>query len=139
MNDAKLTRFETCHTILMYGFGDATSELRVLVGYEVSLVCLAEFQTQLILTQSALPDARLSVEGRYVHEIPAEHRENEQAASSCGPNELYRLVGKSITDFRVLSPESAELAFSNGDTLRIIDDGRYECLVLTFADKIIVV
>jgi hypothetical protein len=123
----------------MHGFGDAPAELIALVGYEVSQVCLGEFQTQLILTQSVLPDARLRIEGRYVHEIRAEARENEQAASSCGPNELYRLVGKSITDVRVLSPESAEIAFSNGDTLRIVDDSRYECLVLTLADKIIVV
>jgi hypothetical protein len=123
----------------MYGFGDTPAELKVLMGYEVSQVCLGEFETQLTLTHSSLPGASLSIQGRYVHEIRAEHRENEQAASSCGPNELYRLLGKSITCFKCLSAESGELAFSNGDTLRIFDDGHYECLVLSLAEKVIVV
>jgi hypothetical protein len=118
----------------MYRFGDG-SQLNSLVGQDVLQVCLGEFETQVVFSE-----ARLSMEGGYVHRIPAEKRENRQTRSSSGPNELYRLVGKSVANAKVLSPESGELVFSNGDTLTLIDDSdQYESFVLTLPDKIIVV
>jgi hypothetical protein len=118
----------------MYRFGEP-SILNALVGCDVLQICLGEFETQLRFS-----NASLSMEGRYVHEVISENRENEQARSSSGPNELHRLVGKSITDVRVMSPESAELFFSNGDILRLIDDSdEYESFVLNFGGKFIVV
>jgi hypothetical protein len=118
----------------MYRSGDG-SELNSLVSRDVLQIGLGEFETQVVFS-----DARLSMEGSYVHRIPAENGENRQTRSSSGPNELYRLIGKSILKARVLSPESAELVFSNGDTLTLIDDSdHYESFVLTLPDKIVVV
>ena len=118
----------------MYRFGEP-SELNALVGCDVVQVCLGAFETQLLFL-----NASLSMEGHYVHEVRSENRTNDQPRSSSGPNELHRLVGKSITDVRVISPESAELLFSNGDILRLIDDSdEYESFVLNMGGKTIVV
>jgi len=39
-----------------------------------------------------------------------------------------------------LSPEAAELVFSNGDTLRLIDDSdQYESFVVTFPGRTVVI
>ena len=80
----------------MHRFGD-DSALSFLEGLEVKQVCLGEFQTQFTFSDST----RLSMEGQYVHRIPTEHRELVQARSGCGPNELHRLLGKSVTAARL--------------------------------------
>ena len=118
----------------MYGFGDAAPTLTGISGPTRYRLHPGSDQTQLTLTRSVLPDANLSIEGRYVREIRAGERADADVVVRPKSSS-----GRCKTDFRWLSPESAELAFSNGDTLRIFDDGHYECLILRLADKIVVV
>lgn len=71
-----------------------------------------------------------STEGRYVHQLPSQGREITRARSSCGSNELFRLLGESVNEAVVLSPDSLQLCFSNGDCLLLIDDSeQYESFV----------
>ncbi len=106
------------------------------MGQEIGQVCLGQFQTQLRFAN----DARLRMEGVYVHRIRSEGRELTQARSSCGPNELHRLLGTSITETRILSPERAELVFSNGDALLLIDDSdQNESFILDLHDRTVVI
>ena len=119
----------------MQRFGD-DSALSFLVGLEVRQVCLGEFQTQFAFSD----DTSLRLEGKYAHRIPTERRELVQARSGCGPNELQRLLGKSVTAARVLSPEQAELVFSNGDSLLLVDDSdQYESFIFTLRERKMVV
>ncbi len=119
----------------MYRFGDG-SEFKVLAGQRVCQVCLGQFEIQL----GFVDDARLRMEGDYVHRIRSEDRELTQARSSCGPNELHRLLGTSITETRILSPERAEIVFSNGDALLLIDDAdQYGSFILDLHDRTVVI
>jgi hypothetical protein len=119
----------------MHRFSDA-SQLSVLTGQEVWQICLGQYQTQLIFSD----ETTLRMEGDYVHQIRAESREIAQERSSSGPNELHRLLGKTVIRVRVLSPASAELIFSNGDALLLIDDSdQYESFIVTLKDRIIVI
>jgi len=69
--------------------------------------------------------------GPYAHRIPGENREIVQAPSSCGPNELFRLLGASIIEAAVVGG-ALQLTFSNGDMLTLTDDSdQYESFVIT--------
>ena len=72
--------------------------------------------------------------------LTSENRQVIQARSSCGPNDLYRLLGRSVTDVVVASKSTLRLSFSNGDTLSMIDDtDQYESFVISFNQVEIVV
>jgi len=111
----------------MHGFSKSTS-FSFLKGLTVEQVCLGQYQTWIHFDRSA----GFSMEGQYVHDIPTENRQIVQARSSCGANELYRLLGQSVTDALVISDETLRIAFSNGDSLSLIDDtDQYESFVIT--------
>jgi hypothetical protein len=112
----------------MHGF-HCSADFAFLRGLEVEQVCLGQYQTSIHFH----PQGRISMEGRYVHEITSENRQVIQPRSSCGPNELYRLLGQSVTDVVVPSDSILRLSFSNGDTLTLIDDtDQYESFVISF-------
>lgn len=112
----------------MHGFRDS-SDFAFLRSLEVEQVCLGQYQTQIHF----YPQGRISIEGQYVHGITSEGREIVQLRSSCGPNELYRLLGQSVTDVVVLCDTTLRLSFSNGDTLALIDDtDQYESFIISF-------
>ncbi len=118
----------------MHGFQNGF-ELGVLKGLEVSQVFLGRWERQIIFSDVA----RLSMQGTYIHQIRSESREFVQAGS-CGPNELFRLLGQSVTDLRVIAPKSFEITFSNGDALILVDDSdQYESFAITLRDRAIVV
>src|SRR5690242_21641548 len=100
----------------MHGFSGG--DFAFLRGLEIEQLCLGQYQTQLHF----YPQGRISMEGRYVHSITSENREIIQERSSCGPNELFRLLGQSVIDAAVISDDSLRLTFSNADTLTLIDD-----------------
>jgi hypothetical protein len=100
----------------MDGF-QSSADFAFLRGLEVEQVCLGQYQTWIHFH----PQGRISMEGRYVHEITSENRQLIQPRSSCGPNELYRLLGQSVTDAVVLSESILRPSLSNGDTLTLID------------------
>ena len=112
----------------MHGFQDST-DFAFLRGLEVEQVCLGQYQTQIHFH----PQSRISMEGQYIHEITSENRKIIQPRSSCGPNELYRLLGECLTDAVVISASTLRLSFSNGDTLTLIDDtDQYESFIISF-------
>ena len=112
----------------MRGFSD-TAKFAFLRDLEVHLVCLGQYQTQIHFH----PQGSISMEGRYVHAIPSEDRQIIQDRSSCGHNELFRLLGQRVTDAVVISADSLRLTFSNDDTLTLIDDtDQYESFNITF-------
>jgi len=119
----------------MQGFR-SSADFAFLRGLEVEQVCLGQYQTWIHF----YPQGRISMEGRYVHEVTSENRQVIQTRSSCGPNDLYRLLGRSVTDVVVLSESTLRLSFSNGDTLALIDDtDQYESFVISFNQVEIVV
>jgi hypothetical protein len=99
----------------MYGFSD-NSDFSFLKGSTIQQVCLGQYETQVRLS----PNGSLSLEGSYVHKIGI--REIIRNRSSCGPNELHRLLGQTITEVTVLDPKSLSISFSDGDQLVLIDD-----------------
>ena len=112
----------------MHGFKDAAS-FAFLQGLTVELICLGQYQTQIHFH----PQGRISMEGQYVHAIPSDNRQIVQPRSSCGPNDLSRLLGQSVTDAVVISDNSLRLTFSNGDTLTlVVDTDQYESFVIAF-------
>jgi hypothetical protein len=112
----------------MHGFHDS-GDFAFLRGLEVEQVCLGQYQTQILFH----PQGRISMEGQYIHEITSENRQVIQPRSSCGPNELYRLLGQSVTDAVVVSDSTLRLSFSNGEMLTLIDDtDQYESFVISF-------
>ena len=112
----------------MHGFTEGAN-FAFLRGLEVEQVCLGQYQTQIHFA----PQGRISMEGQYLHTITSEDRQIVQDRSSCGPNELFRLLGQSVTDAVVVSRDSLRVTFSNGDTLTLTDDtDQYESFIITF-------
>jgi hypothetical protein len=112
----------------MHGFKH-TASLTFLQGLTVEQVCLGQYQTWIHFA----PQGRISMEGQYVHSVTSENRQIVQPRSSCGPNELFRLLGHSVTDVAVISEDSLRINFSNGDTLTLIDDSdQYESFAITY-------
>jgi len=108
----------------MHGFSE-DSDFNFLKGSTVEQVCLGQYDTQLHLN----PGGSLRMEGSYVHRFGI--REIHQDRSSCGPNELHRLLGQTITGLSVLPPRSLTLSFSNGDELMLVDDSdQYESFLI---------
>ena len=102
----------------------------------VEQICLGQYETMIRLS----PDAMVSMEGRYVHQIPSQGREITQARSSCGPNELFRLLGESVKETVVVSADSLKLCFSNGACLLLPDDSKqYESFVIRSEQGFIVI
>jgi hypothetical protein len=119
----------------MHGFQDGTA-FRFLCGATVQQICLGQYETILRLS----PATTITLEGRYVHHIPSQGREIAQARSACGSNELFRLLGESVTEAVVLSPDSLKLCFSNGDCLLLIDDSeQYESFMIQSAQGSMVI
>ena len=59
--------------------------------------------------------------------------------SSCGPNELFRLLGQSVSRVLEVPPDSLEFLFSNGDLLLLVDDSdQFESFVFTLRDRTVV-
>ena len=108
----------------MHGFS-ADSNFRFLLGSIVEQVCLGQYETQIRLR----PGVTISLEGRYIHRIGT--REIVQERSSSGPNELFRLLGQTVTDATVMPPKSLAIGFSNGDSLTLTDDSdQYESFTI---------
>ena len=95
----------------MHGFG--TGDFHLLEQRTLTQICLGQFETLLHFT----PAASISMEGQYVHRTAHDVREYVQDRSSCGPNQLHRLPGATITEAEVSSPDLLKLTFSNGDIL----------------------
>ena len=118
----------------MHGFKNGT-DFTVLKGLEVQQICLGLYETQIRFQ----PSAYISMEGRYIHQV-ADGREILQIRSSCGPNELFRLLGESVTEVDVVSPDTLCLLFSNSDVLLLIDDSeQYESFVIGSNSGVIVI
>ena len=94
----------------MYKFHGG-SELDFLKNLELSQICLGQYETQIVFSDVA----RISMEGKYIHRIYPEGKEIVRDGSSCGPNELFRLLGQSVSRVLEVPPDSFELLFSNGD------------------------
>ena len=110
----------------MHGFKDGTA-FSFLRGSTIQQICLGQHETIIHF----FPDGMISLEGRYVHQSPSQGREIAQARSSCGPNELFRLLGESVKEIVVVSANSLRLCFSNGDCLLLTDDSeQYESFVI---------
>jgi hypothetical protein len=123
-----LARFNKLEGQRMHGFQDLV-DFSFLRGLELVQVCLGQYETQILFH----PQGRISMEGQYVHKIASENRQVIQPRSSCGPNELYRLLGQSVTDAVVTSDSTLNLSFSNGDMLTLIDDDdQYESFGISF-------
>ncbi len=118
----------------MHGFG--TGDFHFLEGLTLIQVCLGQFQTQLHFDTRV----RISTEGRYIHRIAVDNRELIQEPSSCGYNELHRLLGATVAKAVVSSPNSLTLSFSNGDLLILVDDSQqYESFLIGSDGRLIII
>jgi hypothetical protein len=118
----------------MHGF-EHDASFGFLQGLTLTQVCLGQYATQLHFG----PQGSISMEGQYVH-LTSEDREIVQPRSSCGPNELFRLLGQSVVEVAIISTERMLISFSNGDALTLIDDSeQYESFVVNWDQRIIVI
>lgn len=110
----------------MHGFKDAV-DFSFLEGLEVEHVGLGRYQTSI----QFCPEGSIVLEGQYVHCVTSENRQIVQQRSSCGPNELYRLLGQAVVGAVVVLDDRLRITFSNGDTLTLIDDSdQYESFII---------
>jgi hypothetical protein len=103
----------------------------------VTQVCLGQFQVQVHFSEKA----RLSIEGRFVHEIAecGEQIVGERESLTSG-NRLERLLAKSVVEARVPTNGTVALLFSNHDRLILFDDSeQYESYQINSPEGILVV
>ena len=99
-----------------------------MINVAAKQICLGQYQTGIHFDRQC----RISMEGQYVHGITSENRQIVQARSWCGPNELFRLLGQSVTDALVISEDTLCITFPNGDSLSLINGtDQYESFVIT--------
>jgi hypothetical protein len=119
----------------MNGFKDSM-DFSFLKSLEVEQIGLGRYQTSI----QFYTEGRLVMEGQYIHCITSENRQILRNRSSCGPNELYRLLGQVVTGAVVVSDDRLLITFSNGDTVTLIDDSsQYESFILQFNQRLIVI
>lgn len=119
----------------VHGFS-ADADFGFLRGLTVEQICLGQYQTQIHFNNGT----SMSMEGRYVHQMPSGNRQVDQPPSSCGPNELFRLLGAAVISATVISPDTLRVHFSNGDILLLMDKtDLYESFQFRTGDLLIIV
>jgi len=96
-------------------------QVSVLVGRNVELICFAQYSVYIHLQGGAL----LTVEGDYEH-IHDGRRKVYRLSSPIVESSLMSILESKVASAAVEANGELQLAFSNGDTLRIYKELPYE-------------
>jgi hypothetical protein len=112
----------------MYKF-DSNIDLEHLVGLNVTQACVDQWNVLI----NFYPEHHIDMSGgwRLIDDSGNEIDKNEEH-SVRNSFQVHRLVGSSISAYRVVSPELLEVTFSNGFKLEIIDNSeQYETISIS--------
>jgi hypothetical protein len=118
----------------MYGIPEDV-DLGFLIGTEVLQICIGKWDVQIHLFDGV----GITIESAFQH-LPEGNTIRVEPSTARQATTLVSLLGASISQVSRESDKVLAMHFSNGDTLRIIDDSpQYEAFHIGWRDRLIVV